>query len=191
MSKIYRNCLKEHWSVRCHLVRFGSQGVMYSRHKCFISIFELRNPCMHSSRNSSVKWGSFAARRSLTLLMKMVLFDGMQRPTRDKHIQRGSHRPPPIPAKQPSPLSTSNSTILFRLRIRNPTTDFDQVRNKENQLKWKYQIVHCNGKIANKNSSRCLQFQAAVLRFSNQMSESRYREDCRLQIEDLGQSYRG
>lgn len=90
-------------------------------------------------------------------------------------------------------LSTSNSAIQFRLRIRNLTTDFDQVRNKENQSKPKYQMVHnyiiTNGNVANRKS-RCLQFQAVVLRFSNQTSESRCRGDCRLPIEDLGQSYR-
>ena len=63
------------------LVRFGSHGVMYSRQRCFISMLEARKPWMHSSRNSRVRWGSLTARRSLTLLMKIVLFDGIHRPT--------------------------------------------------------------------------------------------------------------
>ena len=62
------------------LVRFGSQGVMYSRHKCFISMLELRNPWMHSSKNSRVSCGSFMAKRLLMELMKIVLFDGMHNP---------------------------------------------------------------------------------------------------------------
>ena len=40
-------------------VRFGSQGVMYSRHKCFSSMLEAEKPWIHSSRNSRVRWGSF------------------------------------------------------------------------------------------------------------------------------------
>jgi len=66
------------------LVRFGNHGVMYSRHRCFISMLEARKPWMHSSRNSRVRCGSLAASRSLTLLMKMVLLDGMHRPI--KHL---------------------------------------------------------------------------------------------------------
>ena len=63
-----------------YLVRLGSHGVMYSRHKCFISMLELPKPWMHSSRNSRVRWGSFAASVSLMDLMKMVLLAGIHRP---------------------------------------------------------------------------------------------------------------
>ena len=38
------------------------------------------NPWMHSSRNSRVSLGSFLARVSETLLMKMVLLEGMHTP---------------------------------------------------------------------------------------------------------------
>ena len=53
---------------------------MYSRHKCFSSILELPKPCIHSSRNSSVRWGSLAARVSLIDLIKMVLLAGIHNP---------------------------------------------------------------------------------------------------------------
>ena len=53
---------------------------MYSRQRCFSSILEAENPCMHSSRNSRVRWGSFLARVSLTDLMNIVLLLGMQSP---------------------------------------------------------------------------------------------------------------
>lgn len=63
-----------------YLVRLGSQGVMYSRHRCFSSMLELPKPCIHSSKNSRVKWGSFAASVSLIDLIKMVLLAGIHRP---------------------------------------------------------------------------------------------------------------
>ena len=53
---------------------------MYSRHRCFSSMFEFPNPCIHSSRNSSVRWGSLAASVSLMDLMKMVLLAGIHKP---------------------------------------------------------------------------------------------------------------
>lgn len=65
-----------------YLVRFGNQGVMYSRHKCFISMLEFPNPWIHSSRNSNVRCGSLTARVSLISLMKMVLLAGIHNPVR-------------------------------------------------------------------------------------------------------------
>lgn len=75
--------LVEQWigKILSYLTKFASQGVIYSKHKCFNSIFDTRNPCMHSSRNSNVKCGSLVASFSLTDLINIVLFDGMQRPT--------------------------------------------------------------------------------------------------------------
>lgn len=77
LKSYWKNYVTEEYS---YLVRLGSHGVMYSRHKCLSSILEARKPCIHSSRNSSVRWGSLAASFSLTLLMKIVLLDGMQSP---------------------------------------------------------------------------------------------------------------
>lgn len=53
---------------------------MYSKHKCLSWIVDERKPAMHSSRNSSVRYGSLEASFSLMLFMNMVLLDGMQRP---------------------------------------------------------------------------------------------------------------
>lgn len=53
---------------------------MYSKHRCFSSIVEARNPWMHSSRNSKVRCGSLAAKVSLRCLIKIVLLEGIQRP---------------------------------------------------------------------------------------------------------------
>ena len=67
-----------------YLVRFGSHGVMYSRHKCLRSMLELPKPCIHSSRNSSVRCGSLAASVSLIDLIKMVLLAGIHKPEKVK-----------------------------------------------------------------------------------------------------------
>ena len=64
--------------------KFGSHGVMYSRHKCFSSMVDALNPWMHSSRNSRVKWGSLWPNFSLTDLIKSVLLEGMHNPAVSK-----------------------------------------------------------------------------------------------------------
>lgn len=43
-------------------------------------LLDLLKPEIHSSRNSSVRWGSLAARVLLMDTMKRVLLAGMQRP---------------------------------------------------------------------------------------------------------------
>lgn len=70
------------FSFAAHLVKLGSHGVMYSKHKCFNSIVEERKPWIHSSRNSSVRWDAFCASFSLICLMNIVLFDGMHKPVK-------------------------------------------------------------------------------------------------------------
>ena len=76
----WSDVLQTHDAGVAYLVRLGSHGVMYSRHKCFISMLELPKPWIHSSRNSRVRCGSFSASFSLMDLMKMVLLAGMHSP---------------------------------------------------------------------------------------------------------------
>ena len=80
MGQPWCDVLQTHDAGVAYLVRLGSHGVMYSRHKCFISMLELPKPWIHSSRNSRVRCGSFSASFSLMDLMKMVLLAGMHSP---------------------------------------------------------------------------------------------------------------
>ena len=77
-----------------YLVKFGNHGVMYSRHRCFISMLEFLKPWIHSSRNSRVRWGSLAASFSLMDLIKIVLLAGIHRPTNTQKclILQGSEK---------------------------------------------------------------------------------------------------
>ncbi len=77
----YFLCLsfRSHFSIT-NLTKFGNQGVIYSRHKCFISILEIWKLCIHSSKNSRVNRVSLVANVSLTDFIKIVLLDGIHNP---------------------------------------------------------------------------------------------------------------
>lgn len=47
---------------------------------CEVDLLDLLKPEMHSSKNSSVRWGSLAAKVLLMETMKRVLLAGMQSP---------------------------------------------------------------------------------------------------------------
>lgn len=58
----------------------GTKLKVHMRELCEVNLLDLLKPEMHSSKNSKVRWGSFAAKVLLMETMKRVLLAGIQRP---------------------------------------------------------------------------------------------------------------